>query len=609
MTDLRHQNFPKENSELPLIKRVNPQGGAGADQQLNQEAWFFYWKTPKSLWENKIQQLRAKGHKILLIPLYWASHHISVHEYDFGQIKQENDLKTLIQIAHGSGLETTLMIPVGPMPLMPLGGLPMSLVKGYAMTEAGYPLTVVDREGKLGKLFSFVDGKIFHAYRLFLSQLSKYLHFSEGGGGKSLFQVGLLNSHYLNLNQQIVSFTEDYSEEAKKRCAHFYIQSKSSHESNMANQKLTRIDWQNFRKEMHMLYQQLIQDNFEKYYSGEKNFLFLGVHELHPLTHITSPGKNKILDDIKFALQRGFIPSFLLLQKGDQFFSKLGMMSLLNDQFLKSAYSGEEEEGYLPLKLAQVMMEGSSLETMEEELKSFLQLILLGSWNKLEKISDILNEEELLTNLSPVIILHRLPNQEMTSLKEDQRLRHIIKVFLRGKTIVLNIDSLTDLEQSEMECFIAENKLSKMESNVISPLSCISIGDGGGLYLYSSNHLKQLPLEARKSFWNQLWKLMDQPYLNIKKSPSIQAIWLKRNALQSEMHYEEIRRLVFYHESMDQNAECTIDKTGQHALLKYQKDESVELTSTVNQLVIIFKGKGMMTLDFGVLEEGDSHYV
>ena len=141
------------------------------------ENWFFYWKTTASLWETKLGQC-PEGIRVF-VPINWAFHSETGDTFDFADVRPETDLKRLLDTARKGGRELTFLIPLGPCPFLPNGGLPVLLARILAMDEDAHPQVFVDREGNLNRFYSFFDQRVFKAFSKFVRQLGRY--FSQSG--------------------------------------------------------------------------------------------------------------------------------------------------------------------------------------------------------------------------------------------------------------------------------------------------------------------------------------------------------------------------------------------------------------------------------------------
>jgi hypothetical protein len=136
------------------------------------EQWFFYWKTSAALWEPQILELPRD--EIVFLPLNWGLHAEQDH-WDFGSILPERDLFRLSSLLTQHGRKFAWIMPLTPSPFLPNGGIPVSTARTLGLSESGTHLACLDQEGRLHKMFSWFEPKVFQAWSGFLAAFGEYI--------------------------------------------------------------------------------------------------------------------------------------------------------------------------------------------------------------------------------------------------------------------------------------------------------------------------------------------------------------------------------------------------------------------------------------------------
>lgn len=615
----------------PFIPQAHLSLGAKTSSE-RQGHWFYYWKTAASLWDAKLAQFSKDAP--VLIPVYWA-HHVHRLElssaeraqyvqqgeeaplyrsvYDFGEKRQDTNLLELEKIAQKYQLELIFLLPLGPFPFLPAGGMPSWSAKNFAYDQNGSLKIAVDQEGRIHKMYSFYDAHVFHDYRKFMSQLGHHL---KGHGAmmriyatQAWFQVLDSKSEFKNTFKE-VSFFEDYSPVAKKGFQRFKDKNPVGFESS----------WHDFHQQMLSLYRQVIQECFSGHYRGEVSFVYIGAHPWRPLECIQNhPHQNALLvDQMKVALQKHYYPSLALIENQAQgkelhrFYDAVFCKQWHASFFTDSLYSGELN-GMMPLELVSIYYPkefnqayNSQSALINSGLAPSLEKDLNNLWafaaKSLDKNILSLDPEDIDPN--KILIILELIQVQQSAVKAESSLKNILKLFLAGQRIVLNISGLSSEQLSQLQSFIYENQLVRSESHVLAPLSYIHLGEGGGLYLVELDAMKSLTAEQKLSFWSNLWSVLKLPIYAFKLPPGLKFFAHKRLSATMEFQYQEVRRFMFYN-TRSEPMVFSIPRQFDHVFMKIFQSHDVEFKSNSQSFDLIFAPQGMIALDFGLLDHQD----
>src|SRR5690606_13045020 len=104
------------------------------------------------------------------------------------------------------GKTAHFLIPVGPVPFLPNGGMPQHLASTTMKDQLGLSMTFVDAQGEFNSLYSFYSTEVFQHYRKFLTAFSEQL-------GQWQMSAPCWGTHYSgSYGGEIVSLFDDYSE-------------------------------------------------------------------------------------------------------------------------------------------------------------------------------------------------------------------------------------------------------------------------------------------------------------------------------------------------------------------------------------------------------------
>ncbi|MEX0797848.1 MAG: hypothetical protein WD025_00285, partial [Bacteriovoracaceae bacterium] len=236
------------------------------------ENWFFFWRTSPSLWENKLREYQ--GPNPIFIPLFWGLHSESPEQHDFGGNRPETDIKRLYDTAKALGKEVVFLVPVAPAPFLPNGGLPSYLARNMVVNEQDLASATIDSDGRLNKLFSFFDPRVFQAFRRFTWSLGRY--FTEKAIACEVYGA---DSHYLSANGGSQSFFEDKSLIFERGFSRYLAQLKEEGDLNLSegeNSKALELLKDEYSGQIKSLYAQAAGEALSANWSGVLKFGFLG---------------------------------------------------------------------------------------------------------------------------------------------------------------------------------------------------------------------------------------------------------------------------------------------------------------------------------------------
>lgn len=557
------------------------------------ENWFFYWKTSSSLWEEKLS--KASDFETIIIPINWGFHSETGDKFDFGQEKPEANLEKLVKIIQGLGQKATFLLPAGPTPYLPNGGIPYLLAKEPSFYHKKLWVTL-DGEKNLNKLYSFYEPKVFKGFQKFILIFRKYLT------DKNLQASVYSFSSYFSHSNKIISFFEDSSpsyDQAFKR----FLEGQDRDDTLLRSVDEERSAHNSFRKSIKELYEQTASEGLDDYWDGSVDVCFLGGNP-HNFINRSFEKEDELsyFSDMLTACSLNMLPSTVLLGQersdllkkvsksyfvdilaedkiGEQFYEDEGPISF-NRLKLFSLFSqnGEDfqriwQKNHSPLKLLEKRFQGTSL---------FLDY----SRAKVQSIIDSDRDKSIHFFLAQYI---------------DQGVfNSIIKLFMHGKKIIIDINNIPDEFNRKLEAFFIENKLDVQKVNFRTIVRSISLGEGQ-LLLYSSEDLEVLDQSSIEDFWIKILSLFTFVQPEVTAESGVIEYWLDRAPVNSELNFESIRRLSLCNVmSYKQKAKIKFPKN--FLVLKVLDEQNVKVNIETGAIEVVFASKGSVSIDFGFIE-------
>ena len=128
---------------------------------------------------------------------------------------------------------------------------------------------------------------------------------------------------------------------------------------------------------------------------------------------------------------------------------------------------------------------------------------------------------------------------------DESSFHQVLKLFLSGLTIFIDVKGLDSKLLDKLDVFFVENNIQTEKINFISPVLKATLGDGFAL-TYDSSKLQSVEIEKRSSFWDKIFSYMEVKHLKIDVDNGVEYFWRARSSNTYELNFEEIRRVSFY---------------------------------------------------------------
>ncbi len=567
------------------------------------ECWFFYWKTSAALWESKLDQLPAGAR--LWVPINWAFHSETGDTYDFADLRPETDLKNLLDLAQAKGRDLIFLVPLGPCPFLPNGGLPVLLARILAFDRDAHPLAFADAEGNLHRFYSFFDKRIFKAYSKFVRRLGHYL----SSAGVNCDVLGFFPGHLEG--ERFRPYLLDSSSAFKSGLAQF-VQIQREEKSLALTPELQQ-QWEvEFAITVNNFYyreaQAALKSNWEgvvqvNFLGGSPHSLFARIHERDTAAHYFLP----LLE----AITHGQLPCSILLPAR---LKRGALQALLQDvaayppvSALRAHESLSDEGQTFQWALLFEVFSGRDADGLvDKEVKNWNQLGLLDylkqtyancfrhhsgafrPWHDDERhLKSEIGESE-----------RRIFFFQGRDLSESL-FRTIVTIFTRGGKVVLNSSGLKKKYWRKLEAFWLENDLQVERAKYRVAVQNVAMGEGRFLMI-EADALAELPPEQMASFWRKILGTFKIRYLPVPAVEGVFKTWKCRTTRYHELDYEEIHQLNLYNPtSYKKKVRIPIPKDFRP--LKVDRAVHAKYKSQSDVWEIELWPEGSLAVDFGVL--------
>ncbi|MFZ4712309.1 MAG: hypothetical protein ACOYL6_01240 [Bacteriovoracaceae bacterium] len=567
------------------------------DSAFPGENWFFYWKTSPSLWEAKLKEF--PGGTPIFVPINWSFHVLDFDRFDFADQKPETDLKKLFSMAHALGKEICFLLPLGPQPYLPYGGLPSALAKTMSINSDGLALAVVDNEERVNKIYSFFDPKVYQSFRKFAWHLGQYL--STNGISSPVFG---LRSGYIH-QAKFIPYWEDQSEvyeQAFNRFIRSQLAEKGMSAENLSLEDKIRfkIDFLKLIKE---LYSQSAKESLTSLWAGEIDVAFLGGgrDDMFSRTSFMWEKSQHYFDTLFEVVSNKIIPSTALLRLE----SKTPVLRKAFNDFLTSGflykkidtklYEDDYLSTYTPLVHFEIYYQAPLAIRSPEKwtdlgLMSFFKREFKWSYNFNYQVEVNLEEDYIDAKV------HIFSGYGIT--KDD--VNKMIKLFLAGAKIILDTNGLTTDLERKLSLFFMENSIQTEKVNFLTTVTHAALGEGKFI-LFEGDKVENTGLIKKISFWENLISFINLKHMKIEDEDELYHFWKFRTPKMSEMNYEQIRRLSFYNPS-DVKKRARIVGTKNFALLKIIDEQDSKVKPSTMGIDLEVLPGGSVSLDFGFFE-------
>ena len=543
------------------------------------ENWFLYWKTSASLWKDKMQLINSSQ---VIVPLNWWFHFDEENCYDFGDLRPETHLKTLVDIGCDLHKDIIFFLPLVPTPFLANGGVPHVNTRCVVKLETSLPFLCLDAEGNIYKLYSFFDTSVFKAFQYFCFSLGEYCR-------KYKINTSIYGLDYGYLQEDnFCSYLEDHSSAFEKAFVRFL--KKESNPSSQNEEKRKE-----FVSGMLSLYSQIAQDALKDFWGGMKRAVFLGGSPSDLFTCLNGSEQKRQYTKILFScLKKNYFPSSILLSKDIKQGNLASQLDhLISPSFNKSLLNlsiyGDEDIEDSPLILFDILShyQKSSwthlnlFEALEENFKSVYRVRADKEfcWSEISYHEAVYFFEGSCIDLS--------------------RLKDLMRMFMNGRNLVINRDGLSPEVSKKLEVFFLENSLEVEKVHYQTTLHYVSF-EKGKILTFDGTKLKDNDKKTSKKFWEKIFSLFHFKHVSLKGTDEIDIFWQIKQYDSQEPNYEEIRRLNLYNSTSYKQKLAVEIPLGSLALLQFVNDVRVDIKKHFSTINLEFLPEGRLSIDFGV---------
>ncbi len=585
-----HNKIYKKGEKLTLTTPVIDDDAA----LFSGENWFFYWKIASSLWEDKLS--KAHRYDRIIIPINWGFHSETGDKFDFGVDRPEANLKKLIEIIIKLDKQPVILLPLGPVPYLINGGVPYLLAKGVSFCHQKVWLTL-SGDRTLHKIFSFYEPKVFRGYQRFVQRLHDY--FEEHSLAVHTFGV----RPFYYENEKVISYFADSSPSYATAFKRFLEQKRSEDnqaEEHIRNTFQEREVHNEFQSNMQELYFTTALETLRDYWDGVLDICFIGGTYSNLLNRsLNKEDEVNYFNDVVSAATHRLLPSTVLLgQERSELLRQFADSYVVNtlSQELFSLDLADDAHNFEALRLF-------TLFTIDGHLDLRWQSDVTGPWELLSRRYrgayqvDVLNRErvqEVIEEEQSGILLFK------TEQFSAAHFNLLLKLFMHGKRIIVDIKHLSNELTKKLEMFFLENHLEVQKVKFRTLVRSVSLGEGQML-LYNSDELAVLDPLAIRDFWEKLFSLylFSHPIVEGDKRGIIQC-WMTRTPRSNELKFESIRRLMLYNvASYKQHLKIKFPRN--FLVIKMLDEQNVKAVVENGELDISFNSQGAITIDFGFI--------
>ena len=579
-----------------LLSSADP---AFSDRQalFPSEQWFTYWKTSARLWES---QLSTSADPLVNIPINWAFHNEDGETSDFGQERPETDLAKLAIICEKLHKEILFFLPLTPLPFFAHGGVPRLLARSQARDLAGIAHAYMDWGGRVSKFYSFFDPRVFVAFQKYIRQLEQ--HFSRQGIMPQV--VGLLGVgiEQVGERESFVSYSEDSSLAFDQGFGRF-LSASGPGETNLLS---PREEWEVkhlYHQMSQQLYLETARESLEDYWLGHLDFCFLGggPRDIFQRVYAPSSCPSKHAREAILSLIYNKIPTAALLPESSRtegltkFFSQVVTPATIKFQLDREREADEWGPQYDLL---------CAFEIHERPLRYSCHA---KSWHDVglkqyldKAYSGIYRVNNHLEPFPVTECSSEWPHALIGGGMDQQMAKSMLRAFLNGASFIVNTADINEDVMRTLESFILQNSLDVEVVKYHIQIRRVVLGRGQ-LLLFDGTPLESERQETRDVFWEKVLSIFEFPYQKLELDEGVVAVWKKRPPIQSELNFEQIRRVILYNPT-DFKKQAKIPAQKKFRLLRYEDEYDANVTSSGGGASVSLSADGSVAIDFGLIE-------
>ncbi len=553
------------------------------------EQWFFYWKTSAALWEKHI--VESPADETVYIPLNWGAHAEANGVWDFGQIFAERDLGRLMELLTRHGRRSCWLLPLGPCPFLPNGGIPIAGARSLSSSEVGMNYACLDQEGAIHKMYSFFDPKVFQLYSGFVSQLAKL--FTARNFKTSVWGV----EYYFYENATYTSFFADHSIVFEQGFSRFIRKNfPQGLEINSAADELVLKN--KFRQEVRQLFSAIASDALAIFWSGIKDIHVIGASPKNTINRSLAGGLSQvsILQDLfnSYVHQKWVSTSLLSVNEKKNVvqscLSEHFGQSEIQDQYHPRTVSKDLTEDFRPLALVDVFDSFHPEVYTQNGLRDYLQAHCRWMYYIHEQMD--FSPQWIDTSSDRIKFFHA---KNMDRVK----LAQMLKLFMMGQRIVFDRDEISEELDKRLQIFYLENNLKPQTINYLSPVQICLLGEGRFLTFEGSRLEKT---EQQKQFWAHIFKFMKIDHPPLITDSDVFNLWRIRSTSSHELNYLDVRRVNLYNPTSYKKI-VKIQNQKRFAFLKMIDPVQASAKTNSDGVEVELLPQGKIALDFGHYEE------
>lgn len=553
------------------------------------EQWFFYWKTSAALWESKIVQFPA--HETIFIPLNWGFHAESASSWDFGRVHPERDLHRLATLMTQHGRRFCWILPVTPAPFLPNGGLPVSVARTLSVTVDGVHPAVLDHEGKVNKIFSYFDPKVFQVWGSFLKNFGNFL-------AQNQIKAKVWGAEFYYFQEaQSFSYLTDYSVAFEQGFSRYLKQNQPQGVDLQKPEEEEKLKT-TFTKEVGELFLSTAASALAPFWENVQSIIMLGgsPHDLIERASLNGKSQLNYFEDLfRHYLNDQWVSSVLLTAE-----EKKNLLTQALDDHFNGAeidyryrykvHKTELDAEFRPLGLINIFCEKDDPSFEKNGLVSHLD----ENFKWLYRIQDSVDfsTEWIEANYSKLKFFHG-------TFMDRTRFSQMLKLFMMGQRIVLDTTGLHPDLDKRLQVFFLENNLKQQTVNFQTDVQISELGEGRFITI-DGEKLKNNPDKAK--LWTQLFRYFGLNQPKIFLDGDVFSLWKIRATSPHELNYLDVRRVNLYNPT-SYKKQVRIQTQKHFAFLRSIDPTKAQAKSTPDGVEIELLPNGKIGLDFGHYEE------
>lgn len=550
------------------------------------EQWFFYWKTSAALWEAQILELPRE--EIVFLPLNWGFH-AEQDKWDFGEILPERDLFRLASLLTQHGRKFAWLLPLTPSPFLPNGGIPVPAARTLSLSDTGTHYACLDHEGRLHKMFSWYEPKVFQAWTGFLGAFGKYL------AEKKIKAPVWGSQFFYKDSDRLVSFLTDTSVAFEQGFSRYLR--KSNPEGIEINDPVREQSLkQEFAREVHELFKATGESALGPFWAGSQEICVLGSSPRETLERGLTTGKTQLdffQDLFELFTKNIWVSSALLNQEEKKDLLPKALtnhfgQSAVEDKYHYRIHPGNLDQDWRPYSVVDVISAADD-SWQRNGLHAFLESNLRWLYGVHKEVP--FTTESIEHGVHKIKFFHG-NNMDRT------RFGQMLKFFLMGHKVVLDSSGLSlDLEK-RLQVFYVENSLKIQNVNYHTSISLTELGEGK-LIVFEGEKLSG---KETNEFWKNIFRFIKMNLPEVIMDREVFGLWNIRETSSTDLNYLDVRRINLYNPTSYKKS-VTIRTHKHFAFMKMVDPERAQAKTTPEGVQIELLPNGTVALDFGHFEE------